>query len=168
MSTEQVIGLALALLVMCIACAGTILPGIPSTPLALIAAIGHKIYFKETGVDWFVMTMLVGITLFALLVDYLASIYGAKRFGATRKGMAGAIVGGLIGLCFNLPGILLGPFIGAALFELMGGRKWKESMWAGVGATLGLFAGALGKLGCCVLMMALFTANVIWRSLNSV
>src|ERR1051325_7093032 len=109
MTTEQIVGLALALLVMCVACAGTILPGIPSTPLALIAAIGHKLYFKQTGVGWFVMTALVGITLFALLVDYLASIYGAKRFGATRKGIAGAIVGGLSGVWFNVALILAGP-----------------------------------------------------------
>lgn len=166
MTTEQIVGLTIALVVMLIGCAGSVLPGIPSTPLVLITAIVHKIYFKTTGVGWIVMTMLVAITAVALVMDYLATVYGAKRFGATKKGMAGAIVGGLVGLFFNLPGIILGPFIGATLFELLGSRKFGEACYAGLGATLGLFAGALGKLFCCGAMLMLFAVNVVWRSMN--
>ncbi|HTD65844.1 MAG TPA: DUF456 domain-containing protein [Candidatus Limnocylindria bacterium] len=167
MTTEQIIGLALALFVMCIGCLGSILPAVPSTPLVLIAAIGHKLYFGATGSGWITLTLLLLITALALVMDYLASLYGAKRFGATKKGMAGAIIGGIVGLFFNLPGILLGPFIGATTFEMAGGREWKPAMKAGIGATLGLFAGAIGKFVCCFSMMMLFTINVIWRSLRA-
>ena len=166
MTTEQIIGLLLAWLVMCMGVAGSILPGLPSTPLVLIAAIGHKIYFGTTGVAWWIVVLLVGITAISLIVDYAASVYGAKRLGATWRGVVGAIVGGLIGLFFNLPGILFGPFIGAALFELAGGREWKNASRAGVGATLGLLAGTIGKLFCCLAMVGLFTVNVIYRSLE--
>ncbi|HEY2952838.1 MAG TPA: DUF456 domain-containing protein [Verrucomicrobiae bacterium] len=165
MTVEQIIGLIVALLVMCVGLAGAILPGVPSTPLVLIAAIAHKLYFGTTGAGWIVMTMLVGLTTFALLMDYLATIYGAKKLGATWRGAVGAIVGGLIGLFFHLPGLLLGPFVGAFVFEKVSGRTWKDSGRAGVGATIGLLAGALGKLTCCVAMMGLFTVNVIYRSL---
>ena len=164
MTTEQIIGLVLALLVMCIGCLGSVLPGIPSTPLVLIAAVGHKLYFREASAGWFALTLLTLITALALVMDYLATVYGAKRFGATRKGMVGAIAGGLVGLFFNLPGILIGPFIGATLFELIGGREYKPAMKAGLGATLGLFAGAAGKLVCCAAMMMLFALSVIWHS----
>ena len=167
MTTEQIIGLALTLLVMCIGCLGSFLPGIPSTPLVLIAAIGHKFYFRDMGAGWIVLTLLIFITAVTFVMDYLTSIYGAKQFGATKKGMAGAIVGGIVGLFFNLPGILLGPFVGAVIFEMIGGREWKPAAKAGVGATLGLLAGAIGKIVCCVAMMLLFAANVIWRSLNA-
>ncbi len=166
MSTEQIVGLALALLVMCLGLAGSILPGLPSTPLVLLAAIGHKLYFGETGVGWIVMLVLVLVTVLSLAMDYVASVYGAKRLGATWRGATGAIVGGLIGIFFNLPGILLGPFIGAMAFELAGGRNFKDSSRAGVGATLGLLAGAIGKLLCCLAMMGLFAADVIYRSLR--
>jgi uncharacterized protein YqgC (DUF456 family) len=165
MTAEQIIGLILALLVMCVGLAGAILPGVPSTPLVLFAAIAHKIYFGPTGAGWVVMTMLVGLTAFALVMDYLATVYGAKKLGATWRGAVGAIVGGLIGLFFHLPGLLLGPFVGAFVFEKVSGRTWKDSGRAGVGATIGLLAGALGKLACCVAMMGLFTVNVIYRSL---
>ena len=168
MTAEQILGLALALLVMGIGCLGSVLPGVPSTPLVLIVAIGHKLYFQDAGAGWIALTLLALVTAVSLVMDYLASIYGAKRFGATRKGMAGAIVGGIVGLFFNLPGILLGPFVGAAVFELIGGREFKPAMKAGLGATLGLFAGAAGKLVCCVAMMLLFAANVIWNSTHAV
>ncbi len=164
MTTEQIIGLVIALVVMLIGCAGSVLPGIPSTPLVLIGVIGHKLYFKETGAGWIVLTLLVLITALSVVMDYLTTILGAKQFGATKKGMVGAIVGGIIGIFFNLPGIILGPFIGASIFEMAGGREFKPSMKAGIGATLGLFAGAVGKLLCCGAMILLFAANVIWRS----
>src|SRR4051794_19671869 len=145
---------------------GSVLPGVPSTPLVLLAAIGHKLYFGDGSVGWVVMSLLAGVTVLSLAMDSLASIYGAKRLGATWRGATGAMIGGLIGLFFNLPGILLGPFLGALAFEMAGGRKLKESSRAGVGATLGLLAGALGKVFCCLAMMALFAADVIYRGVS--
>ena len=164
MTTEQIIGLILALLVMCVGLAGSILPGLPSTPLVLVGAVGHKLYFGPTGVAWWALVVLGAFTTVSLVVDYAASVYGAKKLGATWRGAVGAIMGGLIGLFFGLPGILIGPFAGAMLFEMAGGREWREASRAGVGATLGLLAGALGKLACCVAMMVLFVVNVIYRS----
>lgn len=165
MTTEQMIGLTIALLAMLVGCAGSLLPGIPSTPIVLAAAIVHKIYFRGDSAGWFAMILLVGIAAVAAGLDYLATVYGARRFGAGKKGMFGAIVGGLVGLFFNLPGIILGPFIGAALFEMAGGREFKPAVRAGVGATLGLFAGAIGKLFACVAMMVLFIASVLFNTL---
>jgi uncharacterized protein len=166
MTAEQIVGLILALLIMCVGVAGSILPGLPSTPLVLIGAIAHKLYFGPTGAAWWVLVILSVITALSLVLDYLASVYGAKLLGATWRGAVGAIVGGLVGLFFNIPGILLGPFVGAALFEMAGGRQFKEASRAGVGATLGLLAGTIGKLACCVAMIGLFTFNVIYRSLQ--
>jgi uncharacterized protein YqgC (DUF456 family) len=157
----------MALVIMSAGLLGSILPAVPSTPLVLLAVILHKLYFGPTGVGWVAMTLLAAIMVLSLVMDHLASGYGAKRFGATWRGIVGAIVGGLVGLFFNLPGILLGPFIGALVFEISGGRKFKESSRAGAGATLGLLAGALGKVFCCLAMMALFTGDVIYRSVNN-
>ena len=52
MTTEQIIGLILALLLMAVGVAGSILPGLPSTPVVLIAAIAHRIYFGPAGAAW--------------------------------------------------------------------------------------------------------------------
>lgn len=166
MSSQEIIGLIVALLVMFFGLIGSVVPALPSTPLVLIAAVGHKLYFQQASLGWFAMSTLVGLTVFSLVVDYLATIYGARRFGAGRRGMIGAIVGGLVGIFFGLPGVLLGPFLGAALFELTGRRTFKDAWWAGVGATLGLLAGAFGKIACCLVMMLTFTASVLWHALR--
>lgn len=164
MSTEQVLGLSIALVVMFIGLAGSILPGIPSTPVVLVAAVGHKLYFGATGPDWWVILILAVITALSLLMDYVTTVYGTKKMGATWRGAVGAVVGALIGMFFSVPGLILGPFLGAMAFEMAGGRDAKESSRAGVGAMIGLLAGAIGKVACCVAMMAVFSVNVIYRS----
>ena len=163
MTEQDLIALTAALLVMCIGCIGSVMPLLPGTPIVLAAAIVHKLVMGPRSIGWFVILLLVGLTVFSLVLDYLASMFGAKWLGATKKGMIGAMVGLIVGLFFNLPGVLLGPFIGAGLFEMMGGREWKTAMKAGAGATLGMFAGALGKFICCLVMMAVFTASVLWH-----
>ena len=164
MTAEEIIGLSLALIVMLVGLGGSILPGLPSTPLVLLAAIGHRLYFGEHGASLWVLGILLGLTLLSITIDYLASMYGAKKLGASRRGIFGAVVGGIVGLFFSLPGIILGPFLGALAFEIAGGRHLKEAALAGVGAMLGLLGGALGKLVCCLMMIAIFGVNVVWRS----
>jgi uncharacterized protein YqgC (DUF456 family) len=52
------------------------------------------------------------------------------------------------------------------LFEMTGGREWKPAARAGLGAVIGLFFGALGKLACCVAMMGLFAFSVVMQTLH--
>lgn len=163
-TAEQIIGLSLALILMSFGLLGSILPGLPSTPLVVLAAIGHRLYFGQQSASNGVFVILLVLMAVSLVMDYLASMVGAKKLGATWRGVLGAVVGGLIGIFFTLPGIILGPFLGATLFEMIGGREFKEAARAGVGAMLGLLVGALGKLACCVAMMILFAVNVILRS----
>lgn len=157
-------GLCLTLVVMLAGLIGSVLPVLPGTPIILLAAIVHRLCFGEHGASIWV---LVGLALFTLLsfgFDYLASMFGAKKMGATWRGVTGAVVGGIVGIFFNIPGIILGPFIGAVLFELVGGRKIKHAARAGLGAFLGLLAGAVGKLAICLAMIGLFAASVIYNS----
>ena len=166
MSWEQIVGLSLALLLMLGGVIGSALPGLPGTPLVLIAAIAHRLYFGATGARNTVLGVLTVLMLVSLLFDFLASVLGAKKLGATWRGATGAVVGGVIGLFFSLPGIIIGPFVGAMLFELLGGHEFKKAAKAGAGAMLGLLVGTVGKLALCVIMIALFATNVIYRSLH--
>jgi uncharacterized protein YqgC (DUF456 family) len=165
MTTEQIIGLSVALLIMLVGFIGSMLPGLPGTPLVLAAAIGHRLYFGQLfSVNNLVLICLIILTLLSVLLDNLASMYGAKRFGATWRGVLGAALGGLVGMFFGLPGIIVGPFAGALLLEMIGGYEFKKASRAGLGATVGLFAGTAGKCALCIAMIGLFTVNVIYRS----
>ena len=164
MTTEEIIGLSLTLLVMLAGLIGSLLPVLPGTPLILMAAIGHRLYFGASSISNPVLITLVVLVLVSMLFDFLAGMLGAKKFGATWRGMVGAVIGGTIGLFFSLPGIILGPFLGAILLEMLGGRKFKPAARAGFGALVGLLLGIVGKFSIGVVMMILFATNVILRS----
>jgi uncharacterized protein len=166
MTTWEIIGLSLALLVMLAGLAGSLVPGIPGTPVVLAAAVVHRLCFGQHSASNFVLIILAALTAAALAFDFLAGMFGANKFGATWRGALGALIGGLVGLFFGLPGIVLGPFVGATLLELLGDRELKNALKAGLGATLGLFAGIVGKFSIAVVMILLFTTNVILRSAN--
>jgi uncharacterized protein YqgC (DUF456 family) len=163
-TAEQIIGLIVALVLMLAGSVASIIPGIPGTPIVLLTAILHRVIFGSASINNWVLAGLVLLTLISLVLDYIASMAGAKKLGARWWGIVGATVGGLVGMFFGLPGIILGPFLGAVLFELIGGYKIKPAAKAGAGALLGLFAGAVGKLGICVVMIVLFAGDVILRS----
>jgi hypothetical protein len=164
MTTMEIIGLSLALLVMLAGLLGGLIPGFPGSLLVLVAAVGHRLCFGPVSVNQSVLIILILLTVVALVFDFVAGWFGANKFGATWRGAAGAVLGGIIGLFFGLPGIIIGPFVGATLLELSGGREWKPAAKAGLGAMLGLFVGIVGKFSINVIMILLFTTNVIVRS----
>jgi len=161
-SWEQIIGFTLALLIMLVGLIGSILPAMPGTPLVLAAAIAHRLYFGANSISTVVLTVLLLLTIVSILFDYAAGAIGAKKLGSTWRGMVGAIIGGIVGLFFSIPGIILGPFIGAMFLEMCGGQEFKKALKAGTGAVLGLFLGIAGKFAICVVMILLFVVNVIF------
>lgn len=164
MNFEQMAGFILALFAMGLGTLGTLIPGLPGTPIVLAAAILHRLYFGAASVSNLALGILIVLALFSMLLDYVATMYGAKRMGATWRGLLGAFLGGIVGIFFSLPGLILGPFIGAILLELIGGRKSGEAFRAGTGTLLGLIAGTLGKIACCLAMIGIFSASVILRA----
>ncbi len=156
----------MALVVMIIGLIGSIVPGLPGTPLVLVAAIAHRLWFGAASVNNAVLITMVVLTVVSLVFDFLATALGAKKFGATWRGAVGAVIGGVIGLFFSLPGIILGPFLGAMLFEMIGDKEFKAAAKAGAGAVIGLLLGVIGKFSICVIMTVLFATNVIYRSIN--
>jgi uncharacterized protein YqgC (DUF456 family) len=139
--------------------AGAVLPFLPGTALVLLAAGIHKVVFGEPSL-W----TLAGLALIAFLswvFDILSSAAGAKWFGATRYGAIGALIGGVIGLFFNLPGIIVGPIVGAFAGEVLAGRKAAEAGKAGVGTAVGGLAAMLGKLAATIVMIVWFAIAVL-------
>ena len=166
MSIEELAGFVVVGLVMLLGLIGTCVPGIPGAPLILAGAVGHKLIFGDKSASIFAIVLLFVLTLLSLVLDFLATMLGAKKLGATWRGMVGAIVGGIVGIFFSLPGIILGPIIGAFAFELLSGRAWKESAQAGAGTVIGLVLGALGKVICCAIMVGIFFLSSFYNTIN--
>lgn len=163
MNVAEISGFVLALLVMLLGLIGALVPVLPGTPLIFLAALGHKLWLGDRSVSWWIIGLLGLVTSLTLLVDFLASAYGAKKMGATWRGAVGAAVGGILGMLWLPFGLIIGPFLGATLLEMATGKEWREAGKAGVGATLGFLAGTVGKVAACLGMISFWALLVLWQ-----
>lgn len=136
--------------------AGMLLPALPGPPLMfagfVIAAWAED--FKYVGYG--VLAALAVMSLLAYVVDFISGALGAKHFGASPRAALGAAIGAVIGIFFGLPGILLGPFVGAVLGELTEQDDLHAAGRAGIGATVGLLLGTAAKMAIAFAMLGLF------------
>jgi len=138
--------------------AGLILPAIPGAPLIFAGLVvgAWADDFAYVGV-WTIVILAV-LTLVTIGVDFWATMFGAKKFGASKRAVIGALVGSIIGLFLGLPGVLFGPFIGAVIGEISSRGSLPQATRAGFGATLGLILGAAIKLALALSMIGVFVA----------
>jgi len=103
--------------------------------------------FTVIGLQQLILLLLVSIAV--SLIDNLIVPLGAKKYGSSNWGMVGAIGGGILGtLVFGPIGMLLGPLLGATLFEILFARKdTNKAFRAGIGATIGFLASVVLKFG---------------------
>ncbi len=138
------LGWILGALLLLIGFLGAWLPVLPGLPVMVLGALAIKLLVPGV-LSWWTIVVFALTALVALGLDALATALTSRMAGAGRAGIAGALAGGFVGLFFGLPGILLGPFLGASLAELATRRPWKEALKAGAGAALGFLVGAVGK-----------------------
>lgn len=140
---------------------GTFLPVLPGLPVMFVgmwlAAWADD--FQRVGVGTLVVLGL--LVLLSIVVDFAASMIGARRVGASGKAIWGAGIGSVVGLFFGLPGLLAGPFLGASLGELWHGRQFRAATRVGFGTWLGLLLGAIFKLLLALAMLAIFFAMLL-------
>ena len=136
--------------------AGTVVPALPGVPLVFAGLfLGAWIDGFQT-VGWATIAVLAALTVIAVVVDFVASAAGARFLGASPRAFWGATAGAVVGMFFGLPGMLLGPFVGAVLGELGAGRDLLRSGRAGIGAWLGMVVATALKLAIAFLMIGLF------------
>ena len=150
----------LAAILVLVGLAGVILPALPGIPLVfagmLLAAWTGG--FEQVGV-W-VVVVLGLMTLVSFAVDFWATAHGARRVGASRKAVVGAVIGTFAGLFFFPVGLLVGPFAGALVGEMLHGREWRQATKVGFGTWFGVVLAVVLKLGLAFAMIGIFA--VAW------
>ena len=136
----------LALLLVAVGVAGTVMPGLPGTVLVLAGLVLAAWMDGFSRVGAATVAVLVGLTLLAYAADVIAGALGAKRSGASARAAAGAGLGALVGLFFGIAGVLIGPFLGAVLGELSLHGSLGKAGRAGIGAWLGMAVGTAVKV----------------------
>lgn len=157
--TLQILLWLVAALLIVAGFAGLILPMLPGIPLVFAGLVLLAWAENFAYVGWITLTLLGVLALLSYGVDLLAAAFGAKRFGASPRAVTGAALGALAGLFLGLPGIVLGPFVGAVIGEFSRQTTVRSAMHAGVGATLGLLFGALLKIALAFTMVGVFVLD---------
>ena len=135
---------------------GVVLPALPGAPL-IVAGLQLAAWadgFAYVG-PW-TIAILALIAILSYAVDFWATMFGAKKFGASRRAVIGAMVGLLVGLFLGLIGVIFGPFIGAVIGELSARRNLEQATRAGFGATIGVVLGAALKIALALAMVGIF------------
>jgi len=135
---------------------GLVLPGLPGAPLVLMGLVAAAWAENFTYVGlWtlLIITFLAGLT---YAVDFWAAIFGAKKFGASKRAIIGALIGVVVGLFLGFAGVIFGPFIGAVIGELSARRDLQQGIRAGIGATIGLVIGSALKIALAFAMVGIF------------
>lgn len=147
----------------------SLLPILPGTVIIWASIILHKLWFGDDSVAWWVVIFTGVLAALAQLLDILAGYWGARRFGATRAGAIGALVGGIVGPFVSTPlfgwfsgpfaplfGLIIGPIVGALVGEMAQGRTTREAGRAGFGTVVGGVVAFAAKFGIGLFMVGFF------------
>jgi uncharacterized protein YqgC (DUF456 family) len=172
--------LALTLILMVVGLLGSVLPGLPGVTLIFLSALVYATLTDFRSVGAAILVVLFIFAASAFVADFVATSYGARRFGASNWGTVGGAIGGiagaLIGLLFlgigSLFGLILGTIAGVFLGEYLKrtrhgqqepgstGSDWRRASHAAGGVLVGYLAsagiqGLLGLASVIVFVLAL-------------
>lgn len=126
---------------------GCVVPGVPGPPFSFLALV---LLSAAKGWEPFSLNFLIIMALITIVVtalDYVIPAAGAKKFGASKYGFWGAVIGMLVGIIFFPPlGMIIGAFLGAIIGEIVVGKPGQEALKAGWGVFVGIMFGMIIKL----------------------
>lgn len=161
MSAAEWTAFFIALLAMLVGIAGTVVPLLPGLPLIWLAMLGYAFVERFEKVDAAFLGVSLAVLIAAEAADHLGRAWGARRFGASKSGALGAVLGSLAGLFFLPVGLIVGPFVGAAAAELLAGRTPSESIRAGWGGLIGALGSMAVKLAVAAGMTIAFAVRAL-------
>ena len=140
---------------------GCVLPVIPGPPLNYIGLLLLHFTAKYQFSSKFLIIWAI-ITIVVYALDYIIPVWGTKKFGGSKRGVWGSVIGLVVGLFFFPPfGIIVGPFLGAVIGELSAGKDSGAALKSGFGSFLGFLLGTLLKLIASGMMTWYFFKELI-------
>jgi uncharacterized protein YqgC (DUF456 family) len=157
----ETIGIIIGALLILLGLAGCVLPVLPGPPLSfvgllLLALINH---FLPPLTPTLIIVMAI-ITLAVTVAEYILPLVSAKRYGASKWGIWGSVLGMAIGIFFSPFGMLLGAFIGAVAVEWLVQKEKGRAIKAGWGVFIGSLVGTALKLGASGMMVYYFVRGL--------
>jgi uncharacterized protein YqgC (DUF456 family) len=145
-----------AVLLVLVGLAGSVLPALPGVTLVFAGLLVGAWADDFTRVGWLTLSLLGVLTALSFVIDFAATALGARRVGATKLAVVGAAIGTFGGIFLGIPGLILGPFVGAVAGEMLSHGEWRRASEAGVATWMGLVFGTLAKLALVFAMIGIF------------
>ncbi|MGM0874276.1 MAG: DUF456 domain-containing protein [Bacillota bacterium] len=154
---------SLIVLMFIIAFVGLIYPIIPSVVFIVAGFVLYGFLFEFTELTmtfWMIEGLFVAVLFGA---DYMANLIGVKKFGGSKAAIWGSTIGLLVGpFVIPIAGIILGPFIGAVLAELIVHKKtFSSAVKSGLGSLVGFISGVLAKSVIQLIMIGYFLFTIL-------
>ena len=142
----DIILLLLGFLIMLLGMAGAFIPVIPGT---IASWVGLLILYLTNAVpmNWTVLSITLFIAIAVFIVDYIIPAIGTKKFGGTKYGVVGTLIGLVLGIFLFPPfGLIVGPFLGAYIGEMMhDSSDSKRALKAAFGSFIGFISSTFLK-----------------------
>lgn len=140
--------------------AGCFIPILPGPPLALAGLWIQQLKNISPFSNRTILIFLL-LTLLITAIDYLLPVYSTRKFGGSKFGVWGCMIGLIVGLWLGPIGIIAGPLFGAFLGELMANQNSTQAVRAATGSFIGFLAGTIMKLVICVVMLGFWISSII-------
>jgi uncharacterized protein YqgC (DUF456 family) len=158
----ETIAITIGVVLVLLGIAGCLLPILPGPPLSfiglLLLALANRFLPPLTPALMIGMAIL---TIAVTVADYIIPLLGAKRYGASKWGIWGSVIGMAVGIFFSPFGMVLGALIGAVVAEWLVQKEKGRALRAGWGVFIGSLLGTALKLGVSG-MMAYYFIRGLW------
>lgn len=149
-----------SILLLLVGILGTFLPVLPGLLLSLCGLLIYK-FGTDSSLSMAYIWIFVFLTLLSIILNYVIPARTNRKYGGTRWGSAGSVIGTILGMFFiPLPfGFLIGMFLGVFVGELLHDAKDKKKAW---NSTKGAFIGFLYGTGFNFMVgLAMFLVVII-------
>ncbi len=139
---------------------GSVAPALPGPPLAYA---GILVYHFGMG-EVFSLAFLIIALLFVIItagVDYFLPVYATRKFGGTKQGVWGGIIGLAAGLFFPPWGIIAGPLLGAIIGDLVAGKQFESALKSGIGSFVGFLLSTFIKLAVTLVLTIFLIIKIV-------
>lgn len=138
---------------------GTFIPVLPGAPLAWCGLLlCYFSNYNEISILCLIITAVIAVVV--SIIDNILPVYMTKKTGGSKVATTGSTVGLIIGFFCGPVGIIVGPFIGALVAELI---NTKGQFNLAIKSAWGAFSGFL--LGTGIKMASVFI--FIWIFIKS-
>ena len=143
--------LVVGIIVMLVGILGCLLPLLPGPPLCYLALLIQQLRTDPPFPSKF-LWIWAGITIAITALDYIIPLFSTRRFGGTKYGVWGCTIGLIAGFWMGPLGIIIGPFVGAFIGEIIASNDSGIALKAAWGSFVGFLLGTILKLVVCLVM----------------